>query len=378
MRRILPQIAIASLLFLTLVAFLPDGEAGGKLQAHPSYTVYLILRFQGDTLHLHARLRAFDLATELNWDPHPYTGQYDRGILSNRREEILEYFRERMEVRINYLIEPEWEAMEVSFPEPQPGNLLVDAHFQATGLPDPEVVNIRVDFRNHLYPGGVFDCLGSVRHRGRLRQFTLDDGEPYARIMLREDGPSGFLTFRSFLEMGVRHIFLGIDHIMFLLGLIIIGGRLMEMVKVVTAFTVAHSITLSLAALNLVNFSPVIVESAIALSIVYVAAENFFIATLDKRWMLTGFFGLAHGFGFANVLRELGLPQQNMLLSLFSFNLGVEVGQILIVTLCLPIIWGVAKSRWRRPIVYGCSAIIFVLGFTWFLERAFSLPVGLL
>ena len=112
----------------------------------------------------------------------------------------------------------------------------------------------------------------------------------------------------EFTVLGVEHIFLGYDHVMFLLALIVVGGRLLSLVKVVTAFTVAHSITLCLAALEIVRLPSQWIEAGIALSIVYVAVENFWLKRMEYRWMITFAFGLVHGFGFANVLRELGLP----------------------------------------------------------------------
>jgi hypothetical protein len=121
-----------------------------------------------------------------------------------------------------------------------------------------------------------------------------------------------------------------------------------------------------------------LVESAIALSIVYIAAENFFIKKTDYRWMITAFFGLAHGFGFANVLKNLGLPTEGLVISLFSFNIGVEIGQVVIVSLLLPLVWAISKSPRKKQIIWALSTIILIFGLTWFLERAFGLPVALI
>lgn len=177
----------------------------------------------------------------------------------------------------------------------------------------------------------------------------------------------------EFIKLGVEHIFLGYDHLMFLFALIVIGGRLTNLIKIVTAFTVAHSITLILAALEILKLPSQMIETGIALSIAYVAAENFFIANAQHRWLLTFTFGLIHGFGFANVLRDLGLPASGLVPSLVAFNLGVEIGQLCIVAIFFPVTLWLAKQKYQRPVVFACSAIILLFGLGWFVERAFGL-----
>jgi hypothetical protein len=177
----------------------------------------------------------------------------------------------------------------------------------------------------------------------------------------------------EFVKLGIEHIFLGYDHILFLVALIVIGGRLANLVKIVSAFTVAHSITLILAALQVAILPPRMIESGIALSIVYVAGENFLIRQADHRWILTFIFGLVHGFGFANVLRDLGLPTKGLVPSLLAFNVGVEIGQLCIVAVLFPITLWIAKQKFQHQMVFGLSSVILLLGLVWFLERAFGL-----
>ena len=127
----------------------------------------------------------------------------------------------------------------------------------------------------------------------------------------------------SFFLLGIEHILTGYDHLLFLLALILRGGNLWSLFKIITAFTIAHSITLALAALNIVMLPERLVEATIALSIAYVAAENLFMRkAVSHRWAVSFLFGLVHGFGFSNVLRELGLPKEGLLWSLLNFNLG--------------------------------------------------------
>ena len=148
-------------------------------------------------------------------------------------------------------------------------------------------------------------------------------------------------SFPQFLILGVEHILTGYDHLCFLLGLLIAGGALRDIFKIITAFTLAHSITLALATLNLINIPSRIIEPMIAVSIVYVGIENLLRRDLRRRWMLSFGFGLIHGCGFATALRSLGIGSNGggIAVPLFGFNLGVEFGQLAIAALVLPLIW---------------------------------------
>jgi hypothetical protein len=148
------------------------------------------------------------------------------------------------------------------------------------------------------------------------------------------------------LKLGVEHILSGADHLVFLLGLILVGGTLRSLVGVVTAFTLAHSITLALAALSIFAPSPRFVEPAIALSIAYVGLENLFVKDASRRWRITFPFGLVHGFGFAGALREIALPRGQVPIALVSFNLGVELGQLAVLSIALPLTLAVRNARW--------------------------------
>jgi len=192
--------------------------------------------------------------------------------------------------------------------------------------------------------------------------------------------PSLCEVITRYVRAGIEHIFLGYDHIAFLAAVVLWARRLWPVVKVVTAFTVAHSITLSLATLDIVRIPSAITEPAIAASIVYVAAENFVSRDIGRRWRVTFCFGLIHGFGFASALQEFGLPKSALVPALASFNLGVEIGQIVIVSIVLPLLIGMDRLLGSRPragiasprravAVYGISAVIIVLGSYWFLAR---------
>jgi hydrogenase/urease accessory protein HupE len=180
-------------------------------------------------------------------------------------------------------------------------------------------------------------------------------------------------SFLDFLAMGVKHIWTGYDHLLFLFGLMIVTRNFKASIKIITCFTIAHSITLAIATLNLVQISSGIVEPLIAASIVYVGLENLFRGGEPKgRWLLTFAFGLIHGFGFASVLRELGVGANgsSIAIPLISFNLGVELGQIAVAALALPLIWKLrTQPVFIRRWVPASSTIVALLGGYWFVQR---------
>jgi hydrogenase/urease accessory protein HupE len=198
-------------------------------------------------------------------------------------------------------------------------------------------------------------------------------------VRLTAAAPTLVDLVERYVKAGIEHIFLGYDHIAFLIAIVLWARRLWPVIKIVTAFTVAHSITLSLAALQIVVIPSAIIEPAIAASIVYVAVENFFSRDIDNRWHDTFAFGLIHGFGFASALQEFGLPREALVPALAAFNLGVEIGQVAIVCLVMPALigldWLSAASRGSdrpvrtRSLVYALSGMIAVLGCYWILER---------
>ena len=182
-------------------------------------------------------------------------------------------------------------------------------------------------------------------------------------------------VIRKFAASGVHHILIGPDHLLFLVGLLLLGGPLRQLILVVTAFTAAHSVTLSLAALDIVSPPAWVIEPAIALSIVYVGADNLTVrGGRDMRAWIAFAFGLIHGFGFANVLREMDLPSRALGWSLFSFNVGVELGQLMVVIAVASALAAVrarSETAGRRLAVAG-SVVVIAAGAFWFVERVFG------
>lgn len=234
-------------------------------------------------------------------------------------------------------------------------------------------------------------------HRGLLK-LSLDGVTqtavlgPTSGVQQFQKQASRLAQFVQYLGEGVWHIWIGFDHVLFLLSLLLpavlvhearrwrgvgdFSTALREVLWVVTAFTAAHSITLTLAALRLVELPSRVVESAIAASVVLAALNNLMPVVERRRWIVAFAFGLIHGFGFASVLAELGLPQETLVLSLLGFNLGVEAGQLAIVAAFLPLAFWLRNSRFYRQIIFvGGSLLTLILALVWLLERAFDLKL---
>jgi hydrogenase/urease accessory protein HupE len=218
----------------------------------------------------------------------------------------------------------------------------------------------------------VVSWAGARRSFSRYGPFELE-------LTARRVQPTFWSTAGEFLVWGMHHIFIGYDHISFLLALLLAARRLGEMVRIATSFTVAHSITLLLAALDVVRLPSAVTESLIAASIVYVAAENYFIKEAKYRWVLTFIFGLVHGLGFSSVLHERLQDLDTVVLPVVSFNLGVELGQIAILLVAFPILAWIRKgpteeasARRQLRLVRIGSAPILLLGCFWLIDRIFQ------
>jgi hypothetical protein len=231
-----------------------------------------------------------------------------------------------------------------------------------------------------------------VQHGGDTTTAVLGPDRP--KLELRAEGRPRWRQFLDYAGEGVWHIWIGFDHILFLLSLLLpavfvwrsrwdpaerFSTTFWDVFKVATAFTVAHSITLSLAALSVIQLPSRLVESAIALSVVLAALNNVWPVVHGGRWLVAFGFGLVHGFGFASVLTDLGLPQGTLLLALVGFNLGVEGGQLTIIAAFLPLAFALRRTWLYRRLVFvaGSGAIALVAG-VWLVERALNVKLGLI
>ena len=223
-------------------------------------------------------------------------------------------------------------------------------------------------------PRGHRQVLTAWSPSGRKLAERLLDARSFSFSLPLDEGaheapPS---AFQGFLLLGVEHILTGYDHLAFLLALLLAGGTLLQAVKIITSFTVAHSITLGLSALDLLSVPSSIVEPLIALSILYVGVENLFRPRLERRWLLTFAFGLIHGFGFATVLRGMGLGTDGtgVALPLLSFNLGVEAGQLTIAGILFPLLRKLGTyPSFALRFAPAASIAVALLGGWWLLER---------
>jgi hypothetical protein len=223
---------------------------------------------------------------------------------------------------------------------------------------------------------------------------VLGPDNPIRRFKL--SSPSPVETLREFVTEGIWHIWRGFDHLLFVLTLLLpsvlargstgagatwlgapsVSSSLADLLKVVTAFTVAHSITLTLAVLDLVALPSRLVESSIALTVVLASLNNIRPVLRERRWVAAFVFGLIHGFGFASALKDLGLSSGSLALSLFGFNVGVEIGQLAIVCAFFPLAFlARSTSFYRRAVIGVGSAAVAAVAATWFVERAFDLKL---
>ena len=220
--------------------------------------------------------------------------------------------------------------------------------------------------------------------RGHRELLSIDGGSGLVRLerMLDQGATEATVeisavesrsSFARFLQLGVEHILTGYDHLLFLAGVLVVLRRWRDVVQTVTAFTLAHSITLALATTGLLLIPSRIVEPLIAASIVYVGVENLIRAAPASRWKLTFAFGLVHGLGFATVLRDLGVgagAHGAIAIPLAAFNLGVEVGQIAVASCVVPLFWWLsARSSARFQFAGAWSFMVIAAGAYWFLER---------
>jgi hypothetical protein len=354
--------------------------AGPLAQAHIASNGFLTLRVEGSRVSgaIELAIRDGELAVGLDRDGN---GKVTWGELKSGQEALQNYMQ---------------------------------GHLRLTGADGPcrlqfapVEVNDRVD-GSYLWLPITAECGGALRrlfidytvldaedpsHRGLLTLFA--NGAAQTAVLGGGAGTrqfdlnhvSSWPAFLEYLRAGIWHIWSGIDHLLFLLSLLlpavllrrqnrweavpIAGPAFLNIVKVVTAFTLAHSITLSLAAFDVIRLPSRLTESVIAASIIIAALNNVFPRVTEGRWRIAFAFGLLHGFGFASVLAEMGLPKGARLVSLVAFNLGVEAGQLAVVLAVMPLAYFLRATHfYRRGIMPWGSSAIACLALFWFVQRA--------
>lgn len=332
--------------------------------AHPIPFSYVDLRLLPDAIEGTLVAHIYDVAHELQIEPMERL--LDPVVVSRYSAAIIDVLSRGLEVASDgRILTPMWSAPEI--------------------LADRQSLRLRLRFSVDRAPGTVAVAASLFRYDpahqtfvnvyegDSLTQAILDRSK--ARFEYFSGARQGVLAVvRRFVPAGIHHILIGPDHLLFLVGLLLLGGPIRRLTLVVTAFTVAHSITLSLAALNILSPPARIIESAIALSIVYVGVDNLLVHDgRDVRAWIAFAFGFIHGFGFANVLREMDLPARALGWSLFSFNFGIELGQLLVVAV-VATAFAALRARSEatgQRLVFVGSIVVVVAGTFWFVQRVF-------
>jgi hypothetical protein len=333
--------------------------------AHPAPFSYLDIAFRGGAIEGSLTVHVIDIAHELNITPPERVLEPD--FLTRDRQRILDIITARISLRTDRPLMIQWGtilpmneelALRISYrvPNQHPGALEIDTNLFPYDPIHQTFINIYEDADPSPRQQVIFNA-------------TTD---PHTYYLGTTQG--AIEVMKTFIPSGTHHILIGPDHILFLIGLLLLGGSWWALVRIVTAFTIGHSITLSLAALNLLSPPVSIIEPAIALSIVFVGADNLVRGDgRDLRAWVALTFGLVHGFGFAYVLREFGLPREALGWSLFSFNLGVEIGQlavVLAVASLLALIRRKSDVMGARVAIAG-SVVVIAAGTYWFVQRVF-------
>lgn len=339
-------------------------------QAHPVPFSYLDLRIANGQIEGTLVAHIVDLAHDLNIEPPELL--LDPRIAESRKDEISQIVKARL----------------ILFADGQPVDLEL---LSIEPRPDRQALSLELKLNLKINTGGKPNALRiqcalfpyepehqtflNVYDEGSLVHQEIFSLDHQVFVYYGGGRQSWISVVERFTPAGIYHIFTGPDHILFIIGLLLMGGTLLRLLSIVTAFTLAHSITLSLAALSLVNPPARLIEPAIALSIVYVGIDNLMVGKSgrDVRAWIAFFFGFVHGFGFAGVLKEFGLPREALGWSLFSFNFGVEIGQACIVIVVASLLSALRKRNpavSRRVMIAGSICVI-AAGAFWFIQRVF-------
>jgi hypothetical protein len=368
---------LAALLLMLLLAEVAS--------AHISSSGFLVIHVQGHALSGSLEIAIRDVELAVGVDAN-HDGKITWGELRATETKLARYVAQHL------ALSAQGSECPLTF-QPLQVNERVDGNyawlpFTAQCTATPEKLSIRYSLMDDLDPS----------HRGLL---TLTSGntaqtgvlggkeDPTTSFMV--DEPSRWRACVEYLQAGIEHIWSGIDHLLFLISLLLPAvlsrarghwepvpsarPAFLSILKVVTAFTLAHSITLTLAALDVVRLPSRLTESVIAASIIVAALNNIFPVVTESRARIAFAFGLLHGFGFASVLADMGLPNGARLLSLLAFNLGIEAGQLAVVLAVMPIVYHLRAGRlYRNTVLPWGSAAIAGLALVWLVQRAFLAP----
>jgi hypothetical protein len=362
----MPGRFVAALRSVAVIAALFCG--GTSVSAHPAPFSYLDVVFRNGGIEGTLVIHVIDAAHDLNITP--FERLMENTVAESSRQAIADLLSPRIDLRTDRRLTIQWTSMEV---------LREDSALRLKyRIPDVQAGALTID--TNLFPyDPQHQTFINVYEGDKLRQQLIFNAASNEYVYYLGTTQGTLAVLRTFIQSGIHHIMIGPDHILFLVGLLLLGGTWKTLLGIVTAFTVGHSITLSLAALNFVTPPASIIEPAIALSIVFVGADNLVRGDgRDLRAWVALVFGLVHGFGFANVLREFGLPPAALGWSLFSFNFGVEIGQVVIVLIVASILASIRRRNapLGSRVAMAGSVVVIAAGTYWFVERVFF-PGGL-
>lgn len=346
---------VATMLFVAVVPRSAD--------AHPAPFSYLDLVVRSGRIDGTLVVHIIDAAHELGITPADRL--LDNAVAEQERQRLASLLAPRITLRTDRRLMLQWTSLEL---------LRDDAALKLKfTVPDENAGSLTID--TNLFPyDPLHQTFVNIYEGSTLKQQVIFNADAHEHTYYTGTTEGALAVMRTFIPSGIRHILIGPDHILFLVGLLLLGGTWTALLKIVTAFTIGHSITLSLAALDVVTPPPTLIEPAIALSIVFVGADNLVRGNgRDLRAWAAATFGLVHGFGFANVLREFGLPKEALGWSLFSFNVGVEIGQLGIVLLVASVLAAVRRrsDAMGYRVAFAGSIVVIAAGTYWFVQRVF-------
>ncbi|MDB5690054.1 MAG: HupE/UreJ protein [Sphingomonas bacterium] len=329
--------------------------------AHPAPFSYLDIDVKNGAISGKLVVHVIDVAHDLRiaspdalLDPQP---------LAQRRQEIATLLLGRIALRGDRPLVPHATAL----------SPLADRSALALAFRVPNAASGAITVDPRLFPyDAAHQTFVNVYEAGALKQQWIFNRDSPARTHYLGTAAGTMAVVRTFVAAGIHHILIGPDHLLFLVGLLLLGGGWRALLRIVTAFTIGHSITLSLAALDIVTPPSTLIEPAIALSIVFVGTDNLIRGQgRDLRAWVALVFGLVHGFGFASVLREFGLPREALRWTLFSFNIGVEIGQLAVVAVVASLLAGIRRQSPRagKAVAVAGSVVVIVAGAYWFVQR---------
>lgn len=384
------RVALVAIALVSMYTFVSPSA-----QAHRVNETYVYFNVTETSLSGRFEVMLSDLDEALELD-HDSDGAVSDAELRAEQDRIFSYFAERLFIRSDGVALQLASEPIASF-KTAVGEF-VQIWFSVPGItlaPD----SIEVDYRplsdalGRSHPGFILiesnERTGLSENESEISLIFNASGEPQTLYLA---GGPWYQIIPDFIVHGVWHIWIGFDHVLFLIMLLlpsvmmVSGGRwvplssfrpaILNVVKIITVFTVSHSVTLSLAALGVVQLPVSLVEAIIALSIIVVAVMHFF-PNMHRYTLLTVFvFGLFHGFGFANVLAPLGLDLTNRLIGVAAFNIGVELGQLAIVVALFPLLWIAREWRLYPPVAFKyASVVVILLAGVWFIERTFDVEL---